>query len=259
MSPNDDPRVLKGEAHTDWPVGLQFVSPSAGTIVHAGGTVEVCVEPLPGFNPVRVLIGGPDAAECAADAPYSVTLRIPLDLEMLGDAALWAIGIDANDARCCAEMLPITVETTAVLRSIECQPKEFFFPKFVSTYPITVVGMYNDGVSRKVISGSLGIMFSSDDESIATVNPVGVVRAVGVGSTVIRASLGAMSSAMRVAVVGVFVPGDFNDDGVVDAQDLRRLLLHAGPCLGCPGDLNADGVIDAADIGLLFREWTGRH
>jgi hypothetical protein len=49
--------------------------------------------------------------------------------------------------------------------------------------------------------------------------------------------------------------GDFNNDGVVDGQDLGILLLQWG--LGGITDLDGDGITDAADLGLLLLSYTG--
>ena len=47
-------------------------------------------------------------------------------------------------------------------------------------------------------------------------------------------------------------PGDFNNDGVVDASDLTLLLAAWG---GTGGDLNNDGVTNASDITILLANW----
>ncbi len=53
------------------------------------------------------------------------------------------------------------------------------------------------------------------------------------------------------------VPGDFNDDGLVNGADLGLLLGAWGPCRDCPQDLNGDGVVNGADLGLELGFWTG--
>jgi len=50
------------------------------------------------------------------------------------------------------------------------------------------------------------------------------------------------------------LPGDFNQDGVVDAADLGAMLGGWG--LSGPTDLNEDGTTDGADLGLLLLYWT---
>lgn len=64
------------------------------------------------------------------------------------------------------------------------------------------------------------------------------------------------------ATGGVFVarptstppcPGDINNDGIVDTQDLGIILGDFG-CVGtpCPGDINNDGISDTQDLGILL-------
>jgi hypothetical protein len=52
-------------------------------------------------------------------------------------------------------------------------------------------------------------------------------------------------------------PGDFNDDGQVDGQDLGVLLSSWGSCGpgACPADLNDDGQVDGLDLGLILSAW----
>jgi hypothetical protein len=51
------------------------------------------------------------------------------------------------------------------------------------------------------------------------------------------------------------VPGDLNDDGFVDGEDLA-VLLGAWNTSG-PGDFNEDGLVDGADLAFLLGAWTG--
>ena len=59
----------------------------------------------------------------------------------------------------------------------------------------------------------------------------------------------------------IIQPGDLNEDGVVDGEDLARLLADWGstvddetPFLAC--DLNNDGVVNAVDMALLLSRWS---
>ncbi len=50
--------------------------------------------------------------------------------------------------------------------------------------------------------------------------------------------------------------GDITDDGVVDGQDLARVLAYWGACdEGCPEDLSGNGAVDGADISILLGFW----
>ena len=51
-------------------------------------------------------------------------------------------------------------------------------------------------------------------------------------------------------------PADFNGDGLVDGQDLARLLARWGACEGdCPEDLNGNGFVDSPDLGIMLGYW----
>jgi hypothetical protein len=51
-------------------------------------------------------------------------------------------------------------------------------------------------------------------------------------------------------------PGDLDQDGRVDGEDLTRLLGVWGACeAGCPEDLNGDGSADGADLSILLGYW----
>jgi glucose/arabinose dehydrogenase len=52
------------------------------------------------------------------------------------------------------------------------------------------------------------------------------------------------------------IPGDFNDDGLVNGADLGFFLSQWGQ-MGGPADLNGDNVVNGADAGILLSNWTG--
>jgi hypothetical protein len=60
------------------------------------------------------------------------------------------------------------------------------------------------------------------------------------------------------ATVTVSLPGDFNNDGVVNAADMGALLANWGAnssFAGNPFDLNNDGVVNSQDLAILFNYW----
>lgn len=51
-------------------------------------------------------------------------------------------------------------------------------------------------------------------------------------------------------------PGDLDQNGLVDGEDLTRLLGVWGACgEDCPEDLNGDGAADGADLSILLGFW----
>lgn len=54
------------------------------------------------------------------------------------------------------------------------------------------------------------------------------------------------------------IPGDLNDDGIVNVFDLLILLENWGVCANatdCPADLNDDGVVNVLDLLILLENW----
>jgi len=51
-------------------------------------------------------------------------------------------------------------------------------------------------------------------------------------------------------------PADFNDDCVVDGDDLGTLLGQWGACPECEADFNGDGIVDGDDLGALLGQWS---
>jgi len=52
------------------------------------------------------------------------------------------------------------------------------------------------------------------------------------------------------------IPGDINEDGFVDVDDLLALLGVWGPCVDCPEDIDNSGEVDVSDLLTLLGNWT---
>ena len=52
-------------------------------------------------------------------------------------------------------------------------------------------------------------------------------------------------------------PADLNGDGLVEGDDLLRLLASWGECTAsdCPEDLDGDGLVDGVDLTILLAAW----
>ena len=128
----------------------------------------------------------------------------------------------------------------------------------------------HDGRGRvRVVSGLSGNAVylvegeNAGDQCGNAVARAGDVNDDGAADLIIGAQLhdGAAVDAGRIYIVHNTpfgpppIPGDLNDDGIVDGADLGLLLGAWGPCLDCPADLNGDGNVDGADLGLLLGNW----
>ena len=76
--------------------------------------------------------------------------------------------------------------------------------------------------------------------------------------------LGGTSNEILQAVktLNVVVPGDTNNDGIVNSQDAEKLASNWGAPVGTAGpsegDFNGDGVVNALDASILAANW-GDH
>jgi hypothetical protein len=100
---------------------------------------------------------------------------------------------------------------------------------------------------------------TDEDRFFGVINDAGVLRITitnnGGGIEVDHLQYGTPAAASRS---GGTIPGDLDDNGVVNAADLGSLLVAWGPCPSgcCTADLNASGEVDAADLGMLLSNWT---
>jgi murein tripeptide amidase MpaA len=85
-----------------------------------------------------------------------------------------------------------------------------------------------------------------------------VARDLGGGSVVEAGVDGIQVLAVGCPKSGI--PGDVNNDGIVDVIDLLALLGAWGPCpappMGCPADVNGNGAVEIADLLTLLANWT---
>ena len=53
------------------------------------------------------------------------------------------------------------------------------------------------------------------------------------------------------------IPGDLNNDGLVNGIDLAVILSTWGPCGSgsCVADINRDGVVNGADLSIILSNW----
>jgi hypothetical protein len=59
-----------------------------------------------------------------------------------------------------------------------------------------------------------------------------------------------------IAAARLSDPADVNADGVVNTQDLTRVLAKHSQVSSGPEDVNNDGVVDAQDMNLVLGSWS---
>lgn len=126
----------------------------------------------------------------------------------------------------------------------------------------------NDGVTGLLSDGLQGRTWSK--QVINSTTPTSTIVIAGLSckdekdcfDTVVG---GGSSTTFRGDTLGVIeqtnirliasCPSDFNEDGMVDVNDLLLLIAAWGSCDTCPEDLNSDGVVDVNDLLLVIAAW----
>lgn len=105
------------------------------------------------------------------------------------------------------------------------------------------------------------LIWTSDDSGIASVSRTGIVTAVSVGTTTIRATSvdGNHSAEVTVTVTAAPQLGDVNGDGYIDSADAMLCLRSAVGLKKLTeeqksaADVNKDGFVDAGDAIKILR------
>jgi hypothetical protein len=230
--------------------GIEITEPDPGTVVAPGEPIEVTVEGVDDFVPVRVLVVSDHDAEMTEETPFTVTLDVPE--EALGEITLTAWAFDADENLAESDPVVIIAETEAMLVELSVLPEVLYLFDFAPTEQLTVIGTYDDDTERNLTSPEFGTEYESDDTTIATVDEQGVVTSVLPGTTMIRAMNAGIIGEAIVNVQSVPCPADFDGDGEVNSSDLEHLL----DAWGTPdGDVDGDGDTDTADLLALLAAW----
>jgi trimeric autotransporter adhesin len=119
--------------------------------------------------------------------------------------------------------------------------------------PVNRVARWNGKTWEQVGNGANGSVYR------AAVHDDGSGNAMYVGGAFTSiANVQANRIARYKAIPQGGIPGDLNDDGVVDGADLLMLLSQWGSCADCDDcvvDLNCDCVVDGSDLLILLQNW----
>ena len=105
------------------------------------------------------------------------------------------------------------------------------------------------------------LVWKSDNTKIAKVSDSGLVTAVGVGTTIVKAtSSNGKSTSCTITVVEKPKKGDVNTDSAIDVADIATVIdVMAGSTDYAPAlaDVNSDGSVDVADIAAIIDIMAG--
>lgn len=175
----------------------------------AGQTLNITVAPSPA-SVVYVYTEQPLPAVQTGSVPNQFTLTIPASFTP-GVYNLTAVGVAAGNL-VESDPVPISVERTVDPVAIHVEPASIRFRVVGDQIPLRVVGSYADG-TQAAVTASTRTSYASEDSTVATVNALGMVSAVGPGKTTITVTSPTSSVSLPVKVL---------------APPPTSLLLHGG-------------------------------
>ena len=192
------------EANVMLPLGitqsLTITSPPAGLVVHPGDHLQVTVQQPQGLSLEQVLLGAPGIAMTSLKAPFRFDVTVPLDAAA-GDFVLIAAGRKGDSQFFTSPEVKLTVAPAGATVGLRLQPANQ-----VNLYPgasvgISVLGVYQNGATRDLSTGSSGTRYSISDPTIAGVSADGLVTALSPGEAVLNVANGAAAAALKVSVI----------------------------------------------------------
>jgi len=187
------------------------VSPANEQVVHPGDTFQVAVQPASGVNLDSISVWGPlnpslsMPAGAIGENGAPVSIIVPQNYP-IGPVKLGILG-KTVDGRGQNVDITVNVQTLAKLSSIELTPLslELVAPgtgsanRALGQDIFGIIGLYSDGVKRDIVHAP-GIVISSENPKVATVDANGKVTAVAPGVTSIKVTDGTLIGSAMVTV-----------------------------------------------------------
>ncbi|RKH46407.1 choice-of-anchor A family protein [Corallococcus sicarius] len=177
---------------------LAITSPAPGTQVTPGKPVTVTLSASGGFQPETVIIVGGGSATILEVAPFTTQFQIPV--QAIGSVELAAFGIDSLGRLLSSPHVILPVVSSAQLSSIQVLNGDATLPGQGSKRKLVVNGKYTDGVLRDISSPALGTLYSSSNNSVATITADGTLTGVSKGVATVMVRNGTVLTSITVTV-----------------------------------------------------------
>lgn len=189
---------------------LQIISPKEGQIVYQGDRLTVIVKPDAGENWKEVLLTIVPMSYSILKNEYREDIEIPSDTTGNIDFNVLAYDSSGNKVKLTRNLF-VKLPLNVVLTRIEVNPSPLFLEKLplnslpddirvFGTKNLKVMGVYSDGVKRKLVNSASGTTYTSSNDKVVTVEPDGKAVAQGVGKARITVRNGRVSVDVRVIV-----------------------------------------------------------
>jgi hypothetical protein len=170
---------------------LSITSPANGATVNTGDTLKVTVQAKGASQFTRgvVCVGGRGLGATAIDKklPFDFSLTVPANLAP-GQYHLTALGYGAATNPLATASLTLKVESPPALLTLVPPSSELAFSAIGEQLPLRIQGTDSTGKLLDLTESS-HLLYRSTDETVGTVNSVGIVTAVGLGKASINLKL----------------------------------------------------------------------
>ena len=182
---------------------VEIVSPQEGTVVPIGSEIVIQVQPSPGDDIVRVYLSHSEEAMKHNDKTGFFEQRIKLRGETLGPVPIEVRSINSKAVISTAQVL-VHVSLPPVLPlvslRIHAEQRTLVLEVIGEKKDLQVIGEFPDGTVRIISRAVFGTTYQSRNDQVISVDPNGVVTAVGVGETTIVVRNGDKETHARVVV-----------------------------------------------------------
>jgi Cep192 domain 4/Bacterial Ig domain len=219
---------------------LAIASPPSGTVVAPGSSVSVQVT-ASGKGALARGVGlvgenGLGGAGPVLAPPYTFTLQVPSTLAP-GKYGLTSFGATRDGTAVTSAPITLDVELPGAPLTLQVSPPRLIMEAIGERLPLSVAGGFSGGLTSD-LSGSSGLTLTSMNPAVASVDSLGMIRAVGPGTTTVNASVsGGPSAPVAVQVVAPAITpsstglsfGTAEVGGASAAQTLTLNNTDSGP------------------------------
>ena len=166
---------------------LQISSPADGTLVNPGQTISVTVTSPAGLTFTYIALNGPGGlVGNNSSVPTTLYTTIPTKISPR-KYNLTAIGKTSSGQAVFSKAISLSVERADTPTRLLSDPPTLPFRAQGQSEYLTISGTFADGTTLDVTESAY-MSYSSSNTAVATVNTIGLVRAVGPGKAIIEAA-----------------------------------------------------------------------
>jgi len=234
-----DSKITLSPAITLSTGNIRIVSPTEGALFHPGDEVQVQVE-VSNSDAVVLVATSTGSSGLIDRAPYSFGFTIHNDA--IGSVTIDAAAMD-DVGFIGSHEVSVKIAVSATLTGMAILPEVSFSDSTVHSFvgiqlPLTVSGVFSDGVTRDITDAGTGTQYSSQNTAVLEISPDGVI----IGKSPGTANVSVSNSGFAANVSFSILPG---------FPDLSLTMAHAGAFM-----VGGEGVytLTVANVGLRATE-----